>query len=90
MSRISIDVSPELHKKLKALAALQGKTIKAYILERALGSIDQSQGEALAKLGADPDHSVPESDQGQESIDLRPARELLESIRENAIPVSDT
>jgi Antitoxin ParD len=33
MSRISIDVSPEEHRKLKAIAALKGKTIKDYLLE---------------------------------------------------------
>ena len=34
MNRISIDVTAEQHKKLKALAALQGKTIKQFVLER--------------------------------------------------------
>ncbi len=38
MSRISIDVTPEEHKKLKALAALQGKSIKEFVLENTLGA----------------------------------------------------
>ena len=38
MSRISIDVTPDEHKKLKALAALRGKSIKDFVLECTLGS----------------------------------------------------
>jgi uncharacterized protein (DUF1778 family) len=43
MSRISIDVSPEDHQRLKAFAALRGQTIKDYILERALHQ-NQAEG----------------------------------------------
>jgi len=38
MSRISIDVTDNEHKKLKATAALRGKTIKDYVLERTLAT----------------------------------------------------
>ena len=31
--RLSIDVRPEEHRKIKAMAALQGKTIREYVLE---------------------------------------------------------
>jgi hypothetical protein len=41
MSRISIDVTVDEHKKLKAMAALRGKSIKDYVLERTLG-IDEA------------------------------------------------
>ena len=34
MSRLTIDISPEQHKSLKAMAALEGKTIRQYALER--------------------------------------------------------
>ncbi|ALP52521.1 antitoxin [Candidatus Tenderia electrophaga] len=34
--RLSIDVTPEQHQRLKAAAALQGKSIKEYVLERTL------------------------------------------------------
>lgn len=48
MSRISIDVSPEEHRKLKAIAALQGKSMKDYLLE---GKIDPAeQDKALGEL----------------------------------------
>ena len=34
MSRLTIDITDQQHKSLKALAALQGKTIKQYAIER--------------------------------------------------------
>jgi len=34
MSRLTIDITDQQHKNLKALAAMQGKTIKQYALER--------------------------------------------------------
>ena len=37
MPRLSIDISPEDHQKLKAIAALKGQSIKDYVLGRALG-----------------------------------------------------
>ncbi len=36
MARISIDVTPEQHQRLKAFAALRGQSIKEYVLERTL------------------------------------------------------
>ena len=34
MSRLTIDLTDEQHKNLKAVAALQGKSIKQYSIER--------------------------------------------------------
>ena len=34
MSRLTIDITDQQHQSLKALAALQGKTIKQYAVER--------------------------------------------------------
>jgi len=34
VSRLTIDITDQQHQSLKALAALQGKTIKQYALER--------------------------------------------------------
>lgn len=34
MSRLSIDLTDQQHQSLKALAALQGKTIRQYAVER--------------------------------------------------------
>lgn len=44
MSRLIIDVSGEQHQKIKVLAALQGKTIKDYVLEKLFpNEIDEDQ-----------------------------------------------
>jgi hypothetical protein len=51
MSRLSIDLTDQQHQALKALAALQGKTIKAYAVERLFPATD-SEAQALADLKA--------------------------------------
>ncbi len=44
MSRLTIDMTDQQHQSLKALAALQGKTIKQYALERLFpGDADTDQ-----------------------------------------------
>ncbi len=51
MPRLSIDITPEQHKRLKASAALCGQSIKDYVLERSLPSqMDQNEREALEQL----------------------------------------
>lgn len=55
MSRISIDVTPQEHQRLKALAALQGKSIKEFVLASTLGAerggaLDQDLAELEAVL----------------------------------------
>jgi uncharacterized protein (DUF1778 family) len=49
-SRISIDVTPEQHRQLKALAALRGKSLKDLILDSALGSA--AERDAMTELEA--------------------------------------
>jgi len=44
MSRLTIDMTDQQHQSLKAFAALQGKTIKQYALERLFpGDTDADQ-----------------------------------------------
>jgi len=54
MPRLSIDITPEEHQKLKAIAALKGESIKDYVLKRTLGDAlaldDMSEDEAVAAL----------------------------------------
>jgi uncharacterized protein (DUF1778 family) len=54
MSRISIDVTPEEHQRLKALAALRGQTIKEFVLTSTLGRAGAGtpEGQALRELEA--------------------------------------
>lgn len=49
--RLSIEITPEQHQRLKAIAALSGKTIRDYVLERVLDS-EMTENEALKKLEA--------------------------------------
>ena len=49
MSRLTIDITDQQHQSLKALAALQGKTIKQYALER-LFPVDLGDNAAWQEL----------------------------------------
>jgi Antitoxin ParD. len=49
MSRLTIEVTEQQHQTLKARAALEGKTIKQYTLERLFPSRDADE-RALADL----------------------------------------
>lgn len=59
MSRISIDVTPEQHQRLKALAALCGKSIKEFVLDRTLGDPDTTAD--LAELEALLDRRIEDA-----------------------------
>ncbi len=49
--RLSIEISPEQHQFLKAAAAIQGKSIKDYVLDSALPTKAEQQAfEKLEKL----------------------------------------
>ena len=50
MSRISIDVTSEEHQRLKALAALRGKSIKEFVLDSTLGEAKASEVGAIDEL----------------------------------------
>lgn len=50
MSRLTIDVTEQQHQALKALAALEGKTIKQYALERLFPAAEEQALEALKTL----------------------------------------
>ena len=53
MSRLTIDITELQHQALKAMAALQGKTIKDYAIERlfpAAGTEDQAMAELKTLL----------------------------------------
>lgn len=52
MSRLTIDVTDQQHQALKALAALEGKSIKQYALERLFPPPTSPEGQALQELKA--------------------------------------
>ena len=81
MSRLTIDITEQQHQSLKAMAALQGKTIKQYALERLFpGDVDADQAwqalqvllrqrvdNALAAKVSDKDvHQILEEELGKE------------------------
>lgn len=74
MSRISIDVSDEEHKKLKAMAALRGKSIKDYVLERTLNG-NQGDEAALRELENLLDGRIREAQAG--GVSQRTAKEIF-------------
>ncbi|MDH5609845.1 MAG: hypothetical protein OEY56_10220 [Cyclobacteriaceae bacterium] len=53
MSRVVIDVTKEEHQKIKALAALHGKSIKNYVLDQILPAKDDKDWTELQTLLAD-------------------------------------
>ena len=67
MSRLSIELTSEQHKRLKAMAALQGKSIKEYVLERVLSPSenDPSSDEALKQLEAFLAPRIEEAEMGK-------------------------
>lgn len=54
--RLSIEVTPEQHQRLKAVSALQGRSIKDYVLERVFQPLSETSSadadEALRQLEA--------------------------------------
>ena len=61
MSRLTIDISDQQHQSLKAMAALQGKTIRQYALARLFpgdADGDKAWQELKALLGARIDEGL--------------------------------
>jgi hypothetical protein len=50
MSRISIEVTPQQHRRLKAVAALSGQSIKDYILSQSIPGENIESGNPLQPL----------------------------------------
>jgi hypothetical protein len=74
MSRISIDVTENEHKRLKAIAALRGKSIKDYVLERTLGT-DEDDDAALQELEELLDNRIRATQSG--AVSRRSASEIF-------------
>ena len=82
MSRISIDVTDDEHKKLKAMAALRGKSIKEYVLERTLGTSEAADA-ALLELERLLDNRIRAAQAG--AVSRRTASEIFaEAVRKKA------
>lgn len=81
MSRLTIDVTEQQHQALKAMAALAGKTIKQYALERLFPS-DEEQ--AMQELKTMLQSRLAAAERGD--VTLRSADEIAEeAIREAGV-----
>ena len=78
MSRLTIDISDRQHQSLKALAALQGKSIKEYAIERLFPDLpydDHAWQELKSLLEQRIEHGLKEKASAK-SIDDIVAEEL--------------
>lgn len=77
MSRLSIDLTPEQHKKIKAIAAMQGKSIKEYVLNQILPTSSDEEM-ALHELGALLDERVKSAKAGK--ISQKSVKEIFQEV----------
>jgi uncharacterized protein (DUF1778 family) len=64
MSRLTIDITDQQHQALKASAALQGKTIKEYAIERLFPSANGEE-QAMSELRALLAQRLDEANRGE-------------------------
>jgi uncharacterized protein (DUF1778 family) len=68
MSRLTIDLTAQQHQSIKAMAALQGKSIKDYAIERLLpAAVDEER--ALGELKALLTQRLAEASRGEVSAE---------------------
>ncbi len=85
MSRLSIELTPEQHQQLKAIAALHGQTLKDYILERTLPDLPQneslSEEETLQRLEAFLKPRIAEAERGE--VVEGSVEQIFAAVRQN-------
>lgn len=80
MRRISIDVTPEQHAKLKALAALKGKSIKDFVLACTIGN--HAEDRALSELETLLDERIERAK--SQGMSTRTVRDIFQQARDEA------
>lgn len=85
MGRISIDVTDAEHRKLKALAALQGLSVKDFVLARTIG--EQAQEADLAELEELLDKRIDRA--RAEGTSKRTVGDIFGQARRDAAPGPD-
>lgn len=86
MPRLTIDITPEEHQKLKAIAALKGQSIRGYVLKRTLGeapALDgMSEEEAFSALA---DYLQPRIEQARRGeLSTKSVGDIRREAREQA------
>ena len=88
MRRLSIEVTPEQHQRLKAIAALYGKTIKDYVLERALPPLPEmdalTETEALHQLETFLKPRIEAAKRGE--VIVKSVEQIFEEVRREPGP----
>ncbi len=77
MPRLSIDITDDEHRRLKASAALEGRSIKDYVLERALGTA--ADPDALNELAQLLRPRIDEADRGK--LSTRSVKDIAKRAR---------
>ena len=77
MSRLSIDLTPEQHQKIKAVAAMQGKSIKEYVLNQILPTSSDEEM-ALHELEALLDERVKSANAGK--VSQKSVKEIFQEV----------
>lgn len=85
MSRISIDVTADEHKRLKALAALEGQSIKEFVLSRTLShSGNDDESEAMKELEAMLSDRIHRAE--AKGVSTRSVEDILLESHDNSAP----
>ncbi len=77
MSRLSIDLTPEQHQKIKAVVAMQGKSIKEYVPNQ-IWPISSDEETALHELEALVDERVKSAKVGK--ISQKSVKEIFQEV----------
>ena len=67
MSRITIDVTSEQHQQIKAMAAVQGKSIKEFVLEKLFPADVGEEEQAWQELKALLSERIAAAERGEVS-----------------------
>lgn len=82
--RLSIEVSPEQHQRLKAVSALRGQSIKDYVLERIFQPVPEANAksaeEALRQLETFLQPRMDAAKQGE--LTDKPVLEIFEETHQ--------
>lgn len=77
MIRLSIDLTPEQHQKIKAIAAMQGKSIKEYVLNQILPTLSDEEM-ALQELEAFLDERAKSVQTGK--VSQKSVKEIFQEV----------
>jgi len=85
MSRLSIELTPEQHQRLKAMAALQGQSMKEYVLQRSLPDLpnrnSMTEEEALYQLEQLLAPRIEAAERGE--ISSRTPQQIFEDVHQD-------